>query len=462
VAIGAAQRAIARQQVVVAAQELRVSELQASHARETMEFLGNKFLNADMYDWMARVLSSVYAFFLQHATAAARLAEEQLSFERQAPETRIIRSDYWSGAGSGFPSSPSQAQGLTGSARLLEDITSLDEYAVSTNRRKLQLTKTFSLSRLDGLAFQSFRETGVMPFETALSVFDLDFPGHYLRLIRQVRTSVVALIPPVDGIHATLFNPGRSHVVIGSGSSFRTTTIIRETQSVALTSPRDASGVVELLPEDTGLLLPFEGLGVASSWIFTLPRASNLFDFNTIADVLVTIEYTALESSSLRARVVRALRNTVRLERAYSLRQDFADAWYDLHNPDQSATPMQVALDIAREDFPPNLDRLAIEQLIVHVGVDRGAPFDLPITLSFEPEGSTARFLGTATAVDGTVSTRRANGSSWTPMLGASPVGSFVLSLPDSPALRSRFTAEEIGDILFIVSFRGSTPSWPE
>jgi hypothetical protein len=44
--------------------------------------------------------------------------------------------------------------------------------------------------------FLDFRRTGTLVFATPMTLFDTDFPGHYLRLIRQVRTSVVALIPP--------------------------------------------------------------------------------------------------------------------------------------------------------------------------------------------------------------------------------------------------------------------------
>ena len=47
-----------------------------------------------------------------------------------------------------------------------------------------------------------------MGFVTPLELFDRDFPGHYLRLIKRVRMSVIALIPPNDGIHATLSTTG--------------------------------------------------------------------------------------------------------------------------------------------------------------------------------------------------------------------------------------------------------------
>ena len=42
-------------------------------------------------------------------------------------------------------------------------------------------------------------------------------------------------------------------------------------------------------------------------WRLELPRAANPFDYGTIADVLLTIEYTALDSPDYRAQVIAAL-----------------------------------------------------------------------------------------------------------------------------------------------------------
>src|SRR3712207_7849693 len=54
-------------------------------------------------------------------------------------------------------------------------------------------TTLFRSARLDPYALQRFRETGVLLFETPMTLFDRDFPGHYLRLIKRVRISVIAL-----------------------------------------------------------------------------------------------------------------------------------------------------------------------------------------------------------------------------------------------------------------------------
>jgi hypothetical protein len=49
--------------------------------------------------------------------------------------------------------------------------------------------RTISLSQVDSLAFQRFRETGVLPLATPTELFDRDFPDHYLRLIKRARRS---------------------------------------------------------------------------------------------------------------------------------------------------------------------------------------------------------------------------------------------------------------------------------
>ena len=42
------------------------------------------------------------------------------------------------------------------------------------------------------------------------------------------------------------------------------------------------------------MMLPFEGNGVDTTWSLSLPPAANPFDFSSITDVMLTIDYTAL------------------------------------------------------------------------------------------------------------------------------------------------------------------------
>ena len=310
--IGAQQIELAGDHLRLAEQEQTIAGLQADNARSAVNFLANKFTNIELYEWMSSVLEGVYSYFLQQATAMARLAQKQLSFQRQERSINYIRADYWKSPTEFINLTNTEGvnepdrRGLTGSARLLEDIYRLDQYAFETDQRKLQLTQTFSLAQLAPFEFQHFRETGILPFNTSMELFDRSFPGHYLRQIKRVRTSVVALIPPTQGIRATLTASGISKIVTGGkGEPYQTRTIRRQPEQVALTSPIDATGLLELKSvNNEDLLLPFEDMGVDTSWELRMPKASNPLDYDNIADVLVTIEYTALDSPDYRQQVI--------------------------------------------------------------------------------------------------------------------------------------------------------------
>src|SRR5207247_7151388 len=163
---------------------------------------------------------------------------------------------------------------------------------------------------------------------------------------------------------ATMLTTGTSRVVIG-GDIFQTVVVRHDPESVALSSPRDATGLFELDPQQD-MLLPFEGLGVNTNWELRMPKAANLFDFSTIADVLITIEYTALNSFDYSQQVIQRLKPSLSAERPFSFREQFADQWYDLHNPDQVATPMTVRFQTVRDDFPSNLEKLKIQQVALY------------------------------------------------------------------------------------------------
>src|SRR5207244_13101469 len=139
VARGAQDIGIARDHVQIAAQERVIAGLQASQGEAILDFIANKrFGNADLYDWMSGILEQIYRFFLQQATSMAQLAEAQLAFERQELAAAFIRDDYWEAVPSGSQtgSSPPDTHGLTGSERLLADVTELDQSAFRPDQRK--------------------------------------------------------------------------------------------------------------------------------------------------------------------------------------------------------------------------------------------------------------------------------------------------------------------------------------
>jgi hypothetical protein len=248
--------------------------------------------------------------------------------------------------------------------------------------------------------------------------------------------------------------------VVG-GDTFQRVLVRRDPQSVAFTSPANATGLFDLDPQ-AEMLLPFEGLGVEAAWELQLPWAANRIESSTLVEVLAIFEYMAFDSPTYRQQVIQALPAALTANRAFSFRHELADPWYDLHNPDQTATPMTVRWETGRDDFPPNLDDLRIRHVALYFARADGATFEVTVSgLRFREGGTGAAVGGAATSVDGMVNTRSGNGAAWTPILGRSPVGTWELALPDLPQLRARFADDQIQEMIFVITYAGRTPPWP-
>lgn len=462
--IGNQQIKLANDRLHITEQEQAIAEIQSEQASDTVVFLQEKFSNVELYNWMSGVLQSIFRYYLQQAAAISKLAEIQLAFERQEPLFGVIKDDYYelpnfdSNNSVSGDSSSIDRRGLTGSARLLRDITKLDQYAFTTDQRKQQLSISFSLSQLDPFAFQQFKRTGILNFDTSGKVFDRRFPGQYLRLIKQVRISVIALVPPVQGISATLTSSGISRVVI-AGDVFQTVAIRRDPESIAFTNPIGASGIFELNPNPE-MLFPFEGNGVDTRWEFRLPKASNPMDFNTIADVLFTIEYTALHDRTYQQQVQKELDTYTSFDRAFSFRQEFSDAWYDLHNPEQTDTPMSVSFETTLADFPSNINELIISNVLMYFIADGDLPSVFAAKLFFAQHQDSNTSGGEALPIDGVIRSNT-NGTNWASIGGSVPKGKWQLELPNIPVIKQLFEDEKISDILLVLTCEGELPDYP-
>jgi hypothetical protein len=449
--IAAAQVQTARDQAAVASREQTIGELQADQAAATLQFLTTQFTNPDLYLWMGHTLGDVYRYFLQQATATGCLAQAQLAFERAEPEQAIVLNDYWRPVGTTVEATKPDRGGLTGAERLTEDLTRLESYAFSTDSRKLNLSETFSVAQLMPPEFFEFRRTGTLRFATPMGMFDRNFPGHYQRLIRQVHISLVALVPPSRGIRATLYSNGISRVTTKDQDGIFSDLVLRRDPGiVGLTSPINASGVFDL-DQQPDMLLPFEGNGVDTTWELELPQAANPFDFTTISDVIVTIEYTALADVDYRTQIVHSL-NSNRARGAdclFSLARDFPDAWYTLNNPDP-ITGRTVTINLRDVDFPPNIGGLAVAGIAVQLVAATTVP-DTAVSVTRGPLG------GEATTTEGGAGTARGNAASWVPLCGASPVGTWQLGVADGAFPDTAI----LTDVVLLIRWAGQAPAWP-
>jgi hypothetical protein len=248
-------------------------------------------------------------------------------------------------------------------------------------------------------------------------------------------------------------------VVLRGGSPV---TLLREGGEVALSSAGGPAGEIALAA-DGAQLLPFEGMGVDASWELQLPKAAHAFDYRNIADILFTIEYTALSSAEYRQHVIQTLASDLRAARPFSLRAQFAESWYELHNAEPGERAVSVRFQTRPEDFPTNLGGLTIEDVALRLVPSNGERVDLEgVQLRFVPAGrgaSSGAEGGPATTVDGIISTRQSSGGTWSALKGLPPVGEWTLTLPE--AARERFRGDQIADLLLVVSYAGRAPAWP-
>ena len=371
-----------------ARQLARIAELEARFAAEKVEFLTAEFFNPQLWSFLAREVKRNYRLYLTYGTIAAWLAQRALEFERGAEPRRrfansgpdaqssglnVVRFDYFQ---------PSQ-QGLLGADSLLRDIATLETEKLLNEQRKLQITKVISLATTRPFVFARFLETGVLPFATTLEEFDWDFPGHYQCRIRTVRVNVFGLVGQ-EGIKATLTCLGTSQVVVketieqdgGSVERFTVKTFRTPSESVALTSPVGGGPSPFTLAPNDEMLNPFEGIGVATQWQLVMPRHANQVDYNTIADVQVLIDYTALDDPSYRKQVLARLPTTRTAIRAYSFCADFADACFHLKEGtrpigmiatnDLTTGMYTLVLQTRDSDFPPNQRNRRLKEAVVY------------------------------------------------------------------------------------------------
>ena len=451
---------VAEDNIRIVSQEREIAQLNTDHAQDSLDFLKNKFTNAELYRFMGNTLERSYSYMLNLATAIARTAESQLYFERQEQAGPFILNDYWetpsagSIAGSG---DSTDRRGLTGSARLAVDITRLDQYAFETNKRKLQMTKVISLAQNFPSEFQQFRETGVLNFELTNKFFDYDFPGHYLRLIGGVKTTVVGLLPVYDNIKGTLTASNLSYTVIG-GTTFQRIPIRRmELDSVALTSATNATGVFEMQPVQGEFMNPFEGMGVESRWEFKMPQFSNRVDYNNIADVLISLDYTALDSYQYRYQVLQELDYSLSFNRGFSFKNNFPDQWYDLADKQPGTPGFEVEIELKREFFPQGIDNLRLDQgsdILLHAVRADGFINEIK---------GVGLFLSTdAVSFPLTTETQDGNLSVDTSNFGNSPLLKLKLAFNNlTPDNRELFSKEQVTDILMLVACKADLRSYP-
>jgi hypothetical protein len=338
--------------VAISERELANHELQLEQSTETDRFLRDKFSNRELYDWMLGQLSALYFQTYQLAVDLAKRAERayrhELAIRDGAP---IIGYGHWD----------SLRKGLLAGERLGLELDRLDVAYMDRDVREFELRKNISLAQLAPGCLLALQETGTCEFELPEALFDLDHPGHYLRRIRGVRLTIPAVAGPLVSLGARLeLQSHRTRIdpsVAGGDDRYRHG--YGGGQVVATSTALSDGGVFNLDFRDERYL-PFEYAGAVSRWKLTLPGKLRLFDYRSISDTILHLDYTARDGgTSLRdatetglVEQLDGLTAELELGQLFIVQDAFPNEWARFLAPGPNAVEQTLELPIGLTSFP--------------------------------------------------------------------------------------------------------------
>jgi hypothetical protein len=357
----------AQARVDAAQADLDNQDLQISNAKDIESFLRTKFTDQALYDWMVGQVSSVYFQCYQMTYELAKRAEACFIFERMpdpSTYTPFIQFGYWD----------SLKKGLLSGERLYQDLKRLEIAYMEQNQRDYEITKSISLLLLDPMALINLKETGQCTVQLPEALFDMDYPGHYLRRIKSLGITIPCVVGPYTSVNCTLTLASNKIRIDNTAADYvndsHFVTNFAAAESIATSSGQNDSGLFVANFNDERYL-PFEGAGVISTWQISMPMDTNTFDFETITDVIFNLKYTARDGGgSLRAAARAAAvlppgstpgATTITqsaslaqptLARAFSLRHEFPSDWYNFLHPLDSIADQTMAINLNQERFP--------------------------------------------------------------------------------------------------------------
>lgn len=370
----------------IAEHELEQYALQIDQATAVRDWMQDKYTNEALYEWMVGELASLYYDSYELALGVARKVERCLQWEQATSET-FLAATYWDGL----------REGLLAGDKLHHDLERMERAYLDADQREFELTKHISLDEVDPVALLKLRTEGSCSFSTSEVLFDLDFPGHYLRRIKSVAVSV----PCVGGGYLNLSASLR--VVDLEVRASPSTTADLEADStrgggnipseICTSTGQQDSGLFETNLSDPRYL-PFERRGVIGGWTLTLTSPYPNWDPKSIADAVLHIRYTARDGSTIadgeedfgtnvRAGIAtdwNALESAGSTEegprRAFLLSRDFPDEWAALFEVGTTAPEHTTTLTLPPERWPKGL-------------VDAGATIDRVEVLLVLSDGTT-------------------------------------------------------------------------
>ncbi|KAI4145965.1 MAG: hypothetical protein L6R39_003626 [Caloplaca ligustica] len=189
----------------VALTELNIHQRQVEHSREVTDFLRDRFTKQALYGFLQQETAVLYRQAFRLALQSAVEAQAALWYE--LGDYSSCHQNNESQLDSGFSETSlwnSLHEGLLAGEKLELQLRALERKYMTSMCREYELTKHISLRQLAPLAFLLLKTGGECEVEVPEWWFDLDYPGHYMRRLKQVSLSLPCVAGPFTGVHCRL------------------------------------------------------------------------------------------------------------------------------------------------------------------------------------------------------------------------------------------------------------------
>ncbi|MEO6921017.1 MAG: neuraminidase-like domain-containing protein [Collimonas sp.] len=379
-----------------ALEELNIQQTQFAQSREVLDALRDKFTSHELYLYLQKETAALHWQMFELARYLAVEAQRAFNFELGYTKRQFVVNESWDNL----------HEGLQAGERLQLALQQMETEYVGCNRREYELTKHISLALHFPLQFLRLKITGSCEIEIPEWMFDMDYPGQYLRRIKNVSLTIPCVTGPYTGVHCRLtllssqtridpclpcpvtecchdkprnscgcsHGPHEHYALCGADQ--RAVRHYGAKEAIATSSGRSDAGLFELNFHDERHL-PFEFLGAVSCWRIEMPPENNYFDMDSLTDVVVHMNYTAREGGIPLRQAASASAQQKLPGNGWiliDLRKDYPDAWelfqrrsaHQDHD-DEKAGARSMRLPISRKLFPflPADPELRISKLAV-------------------------------------------------------------------------------------------------
>jgi len=349
-----------------ALQELNNQQRQIEHSAEILDFLRDKFTATELFDFLRQETQQLQARMFKLAYHAAMEAQRAFNFERGHTTRRFIPENVWDDL----------RQGLMAGERLESALLHMEKAYLDENVREYELTKHFSLRLHFPMEFLKLKVNGRCEIELPEWMFDLDYPGQYMRRIKSMSLTIPCVTGPYTGVHCrvtllsskTRIDPRLEPPSTGCcceckaderyEACMHDSRVVRmygAKEAIATSSGQNDSGLFELNFHDERYL-PFEFQGAVCRLRIEIPPENNNFEMESLTDVILHVNHTSREGGETLRRAASRIAQKHLPGSGwcfFDVRHEFPDAWELLHDSceDDDAKAM-LALRLERRMFP--------------------------------------------------------------------------------------------------------------